>query len=126
MGWPGFPGLWILGSRYKDGVRGWGLRNKEMSILDRAGSRDEIVEVLIVGLGGVGSKGLVDGPIRQLMVGLGKVVILVKDDSSVAFIGGENDDVGVGAERAECRFFGFGEIGSLWEAGRKFGIRDVS
>ena len=24
-----------LGSRYKDGVRGWGLRSKEMSILDR-------------------------------------------------------------------------------------------
>ena len=89
-----------------------------------ASSRDEIVEVLIVGLGGVGSKGLVGGPIRQLMVDLIKVVILLQDDSSIALIGGE--DVGVGAERAECRFFGFGEVGSLWEGGRKFGIRDVS
>ena len=35
MGWPGLPGLCILGSRYKDGVRGWGLRSKKMSIVDR-------------------------------------------------------------------------------------------
>ena len=70
--------------------------------------------------------GLVGGPIRQLTVSLGKVVILVQDDSSVALIGRENKDVGVGAERAESRFFGFGEVGSLWEGGRKFGIRDVS
>ena len=69
------------------------------------------MEVLIVGLGGVGSKGLVGGPIRQLTVGLGKVIILVHDDSHVALIGGENEDVGVGAERAKCRFFGIGEVG---------------
>ena len=60
------------------------------------------MEVLIVGLGGVGSKGFVGGPIRQLTVGLGKVVILVRDNSRIALIGGENEDVGVGAERAEC------------------------
>ena len=94
--------------------------------MGRAGSRDEIVEVLIVGLGGVGSKGLVGGPIRQLMVGLGKVIILVQDDSHVALIGGENEDVGIGAERAKCRFFGFGEVGLLWEGSWKFGIRDVN
>ena len=37
MGRLGFPGLCrpIVGSTYKDGVRGWGLRSKEMSILDR-------------------------------------------------------------------------------------------
>ena len=35
MGQSGLPGLCILGSRYKDGVRGWGLGSKEMSILDR-------------------------------------------------------------------------------------------
>ena len=63
------------------------------------------MEVLIVGLGGVGSKRFVGGPIRQLTVGLGKVVILVQDDSRVALIGGEDEDVGVGAERAERRFF---------------------
>ena len=51
------------------------------------------------------SEGFVGGPIRQLTVGLGKVVILVQDDSRFALIGGESEDVGVGAERAECRFF---------------------
>ena len=78
--------------------------------MGRAGSRDEIVEVLIVGVGGVGSK-----PIRELTVGLGKVIILVQDDSHVALIGGENEDVGVGVERAKGRFFGFGEVELLWE-----------
>ena len=63
------------------------------------------MKVLIVGLGGVGSKVFVGGPIRQLTVGLGKVVILVQGDSRIALIGGENEDVGVGAERAECRCF---------------------
>ena len=91
-----------------------------------SGSKDEIVEDLIVGLGGVESKGLVGGPIRQLTVSLSKVIILVQDDSHVALIGGENNDVGVGAERAKCRFFRFGEVGLLWEGGWKFGIRDVS
>ena len=51
--------------------------------LGRASTGDEIVEVLIVGLGGFGSKGFVGGPIRQLTVGLGKVVILVLDDSRI-------------------------------------------
>ena len=94
--------------------------------MDRAGSRDENVEVLIVGLGGVGSKGLVGGPVRQLTVGLSKVIILVQDDSHIAPIGGENENVGVGVERAKCRFFGFEEVGLLWEGGWKFGIRDLS
>ena len=79
---------------------------------------------MIVGLGGVESKGLVGGLIRQLTVGLGKVNILVLDDSRVALIGGENEDVGVGVERAKCRFFRFGEVGVLWEGGWKFGMRD--
>ena len=83
------------------------------------------MEVLIVGLGGVGSTGLVGGPITQLMVGLSKVIILVQDDSRIALIGGENDDFGVGAERVKCRLFGLGEVGSLWKGGGKFGIRDV-
>ena len=51
--------------------------------------------------------------IRQLMVGLGKVIILVQYDSRVALIGGENKNVGFGAERAKCRFFGFGEVGEV-------------
>ena len=59
-----------------------------------------MVEILIVGLGGVGSKGLVGGPIRPLTVGLGKVIIPVQDDSRVALMGGKNEDVGVGAKRA--------------------------
>ena len=54
---------------------------------------------------GLEARGFVGGPIRQLMVSLGNVVILVQDDSRIALIGGENEDVGVGAERAECRFF---------------------
>ena len=83
------------------------------------------MKVLVVGLGGVGSKGFVGGPIRQLMVGLGKIVILVQDSSHIALIGGENENVGAGVERAECRFFRFGEVGSLWEGVGKFGIRDV-
>ena len=82
--------------------------------MGRASSGDEIVEVLIVGLGGVGNKGFVGGPIRQLTVGLGKVVILVQDDSCIVLISGENEDVGFGAERVECRFFRFGEVG-WWE-----------
>ena len=81
--------------------------------MGRAGSRDEMVEVLIVGIGGV-------GPIRQLMVGL------VQNDSCVVLIGRENEDVEVGTERTECTFFGFGEVGLLWKGGWKFGIRDVS
>ena len=93
--------------------------------MGKAGCRDEIVEVLIVGLGVVGSKGLVGGSIRQLTVGLGKVIILVQDDSRIALIGGENEDE-IGAERAKCRFFKFGEVGLLWESGWIFGIRDVS
>ena len=85
-----------------------------------------MVEALIVGLGGDGSKGLIAGPIRQLTLGLGKVIILVQDDSRVALIGRENKDVWVGAERAKCRFFGFGEVWLLWVGGWKFEIRDVS
>ena len=68
----------------------------------------------------------VGGPIRQLTVGLNKVVILVQEDSRNAHIGGENEDVGVGAERVEYKFFRFGEVGSLWEGGGKFRVRDVS
>ena len=89
--------------------------------MGKAGSRDDVVEVLIAELGGVGSKGLVGGPIRQL----GKVIIPVQDDNRVALISGENEDV-VGAERAKCRFLGFGETGLLWDGGWKFGIRDIS
>ena len=85
-----------------------------------------MVEVFIVGLGGVGSKGLIAGLITQLTVSLGKVIIVVQDDSCVVLIGWENEDVGVGAERAKCRFFRFGEVGLLWAGGRKFRIRDVS
>ena len=76
-----------------------------------------MVEVLIVGLGGVESKGVVIGPITQLMVDLGKVMTLVQDNSRVALIGRENEDVGVGAERAKCIFLGFAEVGLLWEGG---------
>ena len=36
MGQSVLPGMCILGSRYKDGVRGWGLRSKKMSVLDRS------------------------------------------------------------------------------------------
>ena len=85
-----------------------------------------MVDVLIVGLGGVGSKGLIGGLIRQLTVSLGKVIIFVQDDSHVALIGGENKDVGVGADRVKCRFFGFEEVGLLWEGCWKFGLRDVT
>ena len=46
------------------------------------------MEVLIVGFGGVGSKGFVGGPIRQLTVGLGKVVILVQDEVVLHFSAG--------------------------------------
>ena len=83
------------------------------------------MEVLIVGLGGVGRNGFVGGTIRQLTVDLGKVVILVQDDSRIALIVGENEDIGVGAEGAECSFFRFGEVGLLWEGGGKFGVGDV-
>ena len=38
------------------------------------------------------------------MVGLGKVIILVQDDSCVALIGGENEDLGVG-EKTEVQIF---------------------
>ena len=71
------------------------------------------MEVLIVGVGGVGSKGLVGGPIRQLTVGLGKVMILVQDDSCIALIGGENEDVGIGAERAKSHAFNLSRALSL-------------
>ena len=40
--------------------------------MGRTGSRDKMVVVLIVGLGGAGSKVLIDGPIRQLTVGLAR------------------------------------------------------
>ena len=48
--------------------------------------------------------GLVGGLIRQLTVSLGKVIILVQDNSRIALITGENDDVGVGAE-SEVQIF---------------------
>ena len=83
-----------------------------------------MLEVLNVGLAWVGSKDLVGGPIRQLTVGLSKVII-VQDESRVALISGENEDV-VGAERAKCRFLGFGEAGLLWDGGWKLGIRYIS
>ena len=44
---------------------------------------------------------MVSGWIGKLTVRLGKVIILVEDDSSVALIGRENKDVGVVAEGAE-------------------------
>ena len=59
------------------------------------------------------------------MISLSKVIIPVQNNSRVAIIGWENEDVGVGAERVKCRFFGFGEVGLLWEGGWKFGIRNV-
>ena len=70
---------------------------------------------MTVGLRGVRCKGLIGGPMRLLTVSLNKVIITVQDDSRVALIGGENKDVGVGVERAKCRFFGFGEVGLLRE-----------
>ena len=36
MGRLGLPGLCILGSRFNDGVQGWTVRNKEMSVFDRS------------------------------------------------------------------------------------------
>ena len=47
-----------------------------------------------------------------------KVIIIVKENHCAVLVGGENEDVGVGEERAECRFFTFGEIGLLMEGGR--------
>ena len=91
----------------------------------RGGSRGKMEKDLIVGLGGVGFKGMICEPIRQLTVGLGKVIILVQEDSYVSLIGRENKDVGVGVERSKCRFFGFGVVGLLREDGWKFRIRDV-
>ena len=44
---------------------------------------------------------MVSGWIGKLTVRLGKVIILVEDDSSVALIGRENKNVGVVAEGAE-------------------------
>ena len=35
MGRLGLPGLYILGRRYREGVRGWELRSKEMSVSDK-------------------------------------------------------------------------------------------
>ena len=32
MGWPGLPGLCILGRRYRERVRDWELRSREMSV----------------------------------------------------------------------------------------------
>ena len=69
MGQLGLSGLGILGSSYNDRVQGWELRGKEISVLDRSwggegSSGDEVVEVLIVGMGRVGCKGLICGPIR--------------------------------------------------------------
>ena len=59
-----------------------------------------MVEVLVVGLIGVGCQELVSGWIGKLMVRLRKVIILVEDDHSVALIGRENKDVRVVAEGA--------------------------
>ena len=60
-----------------------------------------MVEVLVVGLSRVGGKELVSGWIGKLTVRLGKVIILVEDDSGVALVGRENKDVGVVTEGAE-------------------------
>ena len=79
-----------------------------------ASSQDEMVVVLVMGWSRFGGKGLISGPIRQLLVGLGKVIILVKGNHSVALISWKNNDVGVSAEGAEGRFFLFGGIG-WWE-----------
>ena len=49
-----------------------------------------------------------------------KVVILVKDNGGVALIGRENEDVRVGMEGGESRFFAFGDIGFFRKAGGKF------
>ena len=54
--------------------------------MGRASSGDKIVEVLVVGLGGVGSKGFVGGPIRQLTASLSKAVILVQDNHGDALM----------------------------------------
>ena len=63
--------------------------------------------------------GLVGGLIIQLTVSLDKVMILVLDDSRVALICGENDDVGVGAEKAKVQIFqiwrGWGVVGGWLE-----------
>ena len=42
MGQLGLSGLCILGSRYNEEVRGWGLRSKEMSVLDRPWGRPAV------------------------------------------------------------------------------------
>ena len=57
-----------------------------------------MVEVLVVGLSGVGSYELVSRWIGKLTVCLRKIIILVEDDRSVVLIGRENNDVGVVAE----------------------------
>ena len=96
-----------------------------MSVLDRpweggGARRDEVVEVFTVVLGRVGCKGLIGGPFRQLTVSLSK------DYSRGALIDGENKhDVGVGVERAKCRFFWIWRGQLLREGGRKFRIGDV-
>ena len=48
------------------------------------------------------------------------VIFLVQDNNHVALISWENEDVGVDADKAKCRFFGFGEVGLLREGGEKF------
>ena len=35
MGQPRLPGLCILSRRYREGVRGWELRSREMSVSDK-------------------------------------------------------------------------------------------
>ena len=73
--------------------------------MGETGSGDEMGEVLIVGFSRNRCKGLICAPIRQLMVSLGKVIILVQDDSHVAHIGRENEDVGVVRREQSADFF---------------------
>ena len=47
---------------------------------------------------------MIGGSIRQLKVSLGNLIILVQDDSHVALIGRENNDVGDGVARAKADF----------------------
>ena len=63
-------------------------------------SEDEMVEVLVAGLGVVGRKRL-SGSIGQLVVSLSKVPIPLEDDCGVALISRENKDVGIGMEVAK-------------------------
>ena len=61
--------------------------------------------------------GLVDGPIGQLALSLGKIVTLIQDDCGAAIIGREDKDVGIGAYGAVSRTFRVAGVWLLRESG---------